>query len=213
VIVVIGSPLGRLQDDGIAASGTPARAALAAAAAGRSVQLVGRTGDDPAADGLLQSLARGGVGHAALLRDPARPTPMELEPARDDADPASADEPEPTARELRERPTLDAADVQLGLRYLTEFAVLVLAEPAGPDVVRVVAEAASWNAARLLMVVEADTVAPDGLPADDEDGAFATFVGRFAAALDEGADPAEAFHSSIESAGWTEADPGEAAAG
>jgi sugar/nucleoside kinase (ribokinase family) len=221
VIIVIGSPLGRLQDQSIVASGTPARAALAAAAAGRSVELVGRTGDDPSADALLLSLAHGGVGHAALLRDPARATPMELVSAGDDADPASTDEPEPALGEPRERPTLDAADVELGLRYLTEFAVLVLAEPAGPDVVRVVADAASWNAARLLLVVEADTVAADGLPADaivfeapadDSDGVFATLVGRFAAALDEGADPADAFRSSIEAQGWIESAPEEAAA-
>ena len=75
VIVVIGSPVGWLRDEEIVPTGTPARAALAAAAAGCQVQLVGRTGDDPTADGLLLSLARGGVGHVALLRDPARANP------------------------------------------------------------------------------------------------------------------------------------------
>jgi hypothetical protein len=216
VIVVIGSPVGRLQDEEVVAAGTAARVALAAASAGRDVQLVGRTGDDPIADGLLLSLARGGVGHAALLRDPARLTPIEAEPAPDDADALSPDEPEPPPPEPLERPTLDAADVDLGLRYLTDFAVLVLAEPAGPDVVRVVAGAARWNAAQLLMVVEAGTVPADGLPsdaivfeapADDRDGVFATLVGTFAAALDDGADAADAFRSSIAAEGWTEATP------
>lgn len=216
MIVVIGSPVGRLQDEDVLAAGTAARVALAAALAGRSVQLVGRTGDDPAADGLLLSLARGGVGHVALLRDPARQTPLEAELATDAVDPLSPDEPELPPLEPLERPTLDAADVELGLRYLTEFAVLVLAEPAGPDVVQVVAEAARWNAAQLLMVVDSGIVPADGLPsdaivfeapADDRDGVFATLVGTFAAALDDGADPAEAFRSSIAAEGWTEAAP------
>jgi hypothetical protein len=216
VIVVIGSPVGRLKDENVVAAGTAARVALAAASAGRSVQLVGRTGDDPAADGLLLILARGGVGHVALLRDPARQTLLETEPAIDDGDPLSPVEAELPPPEPLERPTLDAADVDLGLRYLTEFAVLVLAEPAGQDVVQVVAEAARWNAAQLLMVVEAGTVPADGLPsdaivfeapADDRDGVFATLVGTFAAALDDGADPAEAFRSSIAAEGWTEAAP------
>ena len=43
------------------------------------------------------------------------------------------------------------------------------------------------------------------MPDGDPDGAFATFVGTFAAALDEGDDPADAFRSSIEAEGWTTA--------
>jgi hypothetical protein len=225
VIVVIGSPIGRLHDGEVTAAGTAARAALAAAAAGRVVQLVGRTGDDPAADGLLLALARGGVGHVALLRDPAGQTPIETEPASDDELLSPTDEAAGLPAlppGLPEGPTLDAADVELGLRYLGEFAVLVLAEPAGQDLVRVVADAARWNAARLLMVVAAAAAPPDGLPpdaivleapADDRDGAFATLVGGVAAALDGGVEPAEAFRSSIAAAGWTEAGPGEAAPG
>jgi ribokinase len=214
VIVVIGSPIGRLQDGDVVAAGTAARVALAAASVGRNVQLVGRTGDDPVADGLLLSLARGGVGHVALLRDPASVTPLEAEPADGNAEPLSPDVPEPSPPGPTERPTLDAADVDLGLRYLTEFDVLVLAEPADQDVVHVVADAARWNGAQLLMVVASGTVATDGLPpdaivfeapADDQDGVFATLVGMFAAALDDGVDPAEAFRSSIAAEGWTEA--------
>ena len=220
VIVVIGSPVGQLQDEDLVAAGTAARVALAAASAGRSVQLVGRTGDDPATDGLLLRLARAGVGHVALLRDAASPTPLGIQPTIDDADLLSEDGPEapPVGPpvERAESPILDAADVELGLRYLTEFAVLVLAEPAGLDVIAAVAEAARWNAARLVMVVEAGTAAPDGLPsdaivfeapADDRDGVFATLVGTFAAALDDGEDPAGAFRSSIAAEGWTAATP------
>ncbi len=215
VIVVIGTPLGRLQDEEVVGAGTAARAALAAAAAGRDVQLAGRTGDDPASDGLLLSLTRGGVGHVALLRDPTRPTPLEAAPPTDGADPSSPGDAEPPPAPTS-RPTLDAADVELGLRYLADVDVLVLAEPAGQDVVRVAADAARWNGAQLLIVVDAGADLPDGLPADaivfeapadDRDGVFATLLGTFAAALDDGTDPGEAFRSSIAAEGWTEASP------
>jgi sugar/nucleoside kinase (ribokinase family) len=182
MIVVVGSPIGRLVDGAVSAAGTVSRIALAAAAAGRTVQLVGRTGDDPTADAVILDLARGGVGHVALLRDPARTT------------------------------SLDAADVDLGLRYLTDFAVVVLAEAAGPGIVEVVGEAARWADARLLLIVGAGEPVPDGLPPDavvfeapatDADGLFAAFVGSFAAALDDGTEPAEALRASLAAQGWT----------
>ena len=105
-------------------------------------------------------------------------------------------------------------DVDLGLRYLTEFAVLILAEQASPDVVRVVAEAAHWNAAQLVVIVGPGTEPADGLPPDaivfegpidDRDGDFAALVGRFAAALDDGTDAADAFRASIAAVGWSAA--------
>jgi len=214
VIVVIGSPAGRLQDAEVVAAGTAARVALAAASAGRKVQVVGRTGDDAAADGLLLTLTRGGVGHVALLRDPVARTLIEPDLAVEDTAPSSSDEAE-MPPQPSERGTLDAADVELGLRYLTEFAVLVLAEPTSADVVRVVADAAGWNGAQLLMVVDAgadvDGFPPDAIvfeaPADDRDGAFASLVGTFAAALDDGGIPGDAFRSSVEAEGWAEATP------
>lgn len=214
VIVVIGSPVGWLREEEVVPTGTAARAALAAAAAGREVQLVGRTGDDPTADALLHSLVRGGVGHVALLRDPSRPTPLVPEPVPEDAASASPDDGTAPAPETRASPALDAADVDLGLRYLTTFSVVVMAEPASQEVVRVVADAVSWNGARLVMVVEPGTEPLDGLPADaivfeapddDPDGDFAALVGRFAAALDDGTDAAYAFRASIAAEGWTEA--------
>ena len=225
MIVVIGSPIGRIADRAIAAGGSASRVALAAAAAGRVVQLVGRTGDDPTAEAVVLDLARGGVGHVALLRDASRVTPLEPEPAidlePDDLDdestsPAGEDAaatpagPDPVGSP----PPLDAADVDLGLRYLTDFAVVVLAEPAGPEVIRVVADAARWAEARLVLMVAAGRSVPDGLPADgivfeapdsDPDGVFATLVGDFAAALDDGAEPEDAFRASVASDGWSEA--------
>jgi sugar/nucleoside kinase (ribokinase family) len=218
VIVVIGSPVGWLRDEAVVPTGTPARAALAAAAAGGQVQLVGRTGDDPTADGLLLALARGGVGHVALLRDPARQTPLVAEPASDDVEPTLSDDDQPPGRApvSPSVPSLDAGDVDLGLRYLTNYAVVVLAEPGEPDVVRVVADAASWNGARLVVVVDQGAEPPAGLPpdaivfeapAEDPDGDFAALVGRFAAALDDGADAGDAFRSSLVEEGWTAAVP------
>ena len=75
VIVVIGSPTARSVDGVLQAAGTASRVALAAARGGRSVQLVGKTGDDATADAIVLDLARGGVGHVALLRDAGEPDP------------------------------------------------------------------------------------------------------------------------------------------
>ena len=234
VIVVIGSPIGRLGDGAITAAGMASRVALAAALGGRDVQLVGRTGDDPIADRLIVDLARGGVGHVALLRDPARATPIETpraddEPADEEAATLAVDVvPEhDTADDVRagerrdshqaDGPALEGADVDLGLRYLTDFSVVVLAEPVDPVIVTVVADAALWGEARMILIVRAGEVAPDGLPADvvvfeappsDPDGAFASLVGSFAAALDAGTEPGDAFRASIATDGWTGTEDG-----
>ncbi len=91
---------------------------------------------------------------------------------------------------------------------------MVLTGSPRPDVVATVTEAASWGEARLVVVVGAGSPAPVGLPVDavvfeapddDPDGAFATLVGAFAAGLDGGAGPADAFRSSIALDGWSEA--------
>jgi len=61
-------------------------------------------------------------------------------------------------------------------------------------------------------VVGAGEPVPDGLPPDaivfeapdaDPDGVFATLVGTFVAALDDGTEPGEAFRASVASDGWT----------
>ncbi len=113
---------------------------------------------------------------------------------------------------LTDGPAIDAADVDLGLRYLTEFGVVVVAEPARADVITVVSDAARWAEARMVLVISAGSPVPDDLPADvivfeapvdDPDGAFTDLVGSFAAALDDGIEPEEAFQASIGSDGWT----------
>lgn len=215
MIVVVGQPLFRPNEDGASADGLPARIALAAAHGGRPVQLVGKAGEDPEGDAVVQALAEGGVGHVALLRDAGRPTLRTAEPI--DPDPLATGaliEAELVADGAPARPTtagLDAADVELALRYLTDYAVVVLAEPAGPDVVRMVVDAAGWAGARLILVLSTGQAVPEHLPPDvivfeapdaDPDGAFAGVVGSFAAALDDGEEPGEAFRSSIEADGW-----------
>lgn len=214
MIVVVGSPIGRLDDGVVAAGGMASHVALAAASSGRTVQLVGKTGDDPTADEVVLDLARGGVGHVALLRDAGRTTPLDAVHAGDDAaDPVA----EPTGGNRDQpdrdvRPALDAADVDLGLRYLTEFTVVVMAEPVGPEVVAIVADAARWGEARMILVIGAGEPVPDDLPGDvivleapdaDPDGAFASMVGALAARLDAGTEPGEAFRDSIDVDGWT----------
>jgi hypothetical protein len=61
------------RPDGVA--GLAGRIAIGAAAGGSAVELIARVGDDPPGDALLLALSRAGVGHAAILRDPALPTP------------------------------------------------------------------------------------------------------------------------------------------
>jgi len=217
VIVVVGSPVGRIVNGRITLAGMAGETARAAAAAGAEVQLVGRVGDDPAADALLLELAAEGIGHVAVLRDPARPTPVEVEV---EADADGTDDPgpldsgtEPTVPQA-DPIELDPGDVDLGLRYLTEFVVLVIEPPASPDVLRVAIDGARWANAALILVVDGETPpdvgsAPDTIvleaPVDDPDGAFATVVGRLAAALDAGADPATAFRDVVTTSGWAAA--------
>jgi hypothetical protein len=193
----------------------PARIALAAAERGRSVQLVGKAGEDPEGDAVVLALAEGGVGHVALLRDAGRPTLRAPAATTDAADATETDIDEPAAVARPVVPatdaSLDAGDVDLALRYLTDYAVVVLADPVDVDVFKVVADASSWVGARLILVVAAGQHLPEGVPTDaivfeapdgDPHGAFASFVGSFAAALDDGEDPGDAFRSTIEADGW-----------
>ena len=187
------------------ADGLAPAIAVAAAAAGARVELISKAGDDPAGDAALLALATAGVGHVATLRDPSRFTPVRSQPD-EPTDPATdatetpaegAAENAPTA-DLR--PTLDAADVSLALRYLTDFEVLVAVHPSS-DLLAEAVSAAGWASARLVVVLEAEGDVPDGMPADalvvaaaadDAEGVGAR-IGRYAAALSRGDDAAEAY--------------------
>ena len=194
--------------------------ALAAAGQGARVELVGRIGDDAAGNDLLLALARAGVGHVAVLRDPSRRTPVVARPALDDEtlDADALAEPRepgvPAAGAAPDEPRLEPADVALGLEYLTSFEVLVVTEEVSPPVVRACVEAAQFAGARLVASVPATGIEPPGLPPDatvlaapDVDGdAFAGLVGSYAAALDRGEAPEAAFGAAT-SGGWERPQP------
>lgn len=219
MIVVIGSPLHRpgSATEPSAAAGLAARIAAAVAAAGRDVQLVGRVGEDPAGDATLLALAGSGIGHVATLRDPVHPTPAVRAALDDDRvpidDPDGATDADPaTSLGPPGSATLDRGDLELALRYLDGFSVLVVAEPLDPPALAVTADAAAYVGATLILLVRdgdepaapADAIvlaAPD----TDPDGVFARTIGRFAVELDAGADPAVALAVATAAGGWERA--------
>jgi hypothetical protein len=217
VIVVIGQPVLHIAPEGPRAAGIAATAAAEAARRGAPVQLVGKVGEDRDGEAVVLALARDGVGHVALLRDPGRPTPrlvdssasepQELALEDEVADPPQRLEPaDPAAR-----PALDAGDLDLGLRYLTEFRVIVATEPLTDEAARIVTDATGWSGATLIAMAGEDGSVPADLPAgaivlaappSDPDGAFARLVGTLAAAIDGGAEPHAAFREIVQAAGW-----------
>ena len=238
MIIVIGSPLFVPGDGGepSRAGGLPASIATAAAAAGRRVELVGRVGEDPAGEATLLALTRAGVGHVATLRDPTRPTQALAPPAPAPDDPLDQDSAaagiealllddesgtdDPTVRTAegeggtslgpRGSATLDPGDLQLALRYLDGFSVVVVAEPLEPAGIAIAADGAAFAGAALLVLVPPDDDGRDApatatvleAPPSDLDGAFARTVGTLAAELDRGGDPAAALASAVASQGW-----------
>ena len=167
MIVTCGA-LGDASGRGVSAAAVARRAA----ANGASVQVVGVLAEGPVADRLLLELAAEGIGHAAVLREPAR--------------------------------ELEAADLDLALRYLPEVRVVVIVEMPAP-IVATAADRTQWSGAGLIVVSHASAGGaappaelPDGAvvleaPASDPDATFAGFVGAFAARLDAGATAADAW--------------------
>ncbi len=198
MIVVLGRP--GLTGDGRLARAA-GRIALAAAQAAGRVELVGSVGDD--ADGEKVALALGvaGIGHAALLRDPAGVTP------RIDSD--GGETGSPLAR-------LDRADVDLGLRYLPFCRVLVAAEPLDAGALSAAIDAAVYHAAALICLMPAGAAPPATLPESatvlelpgQDDGAFADLVGRYAAHLAAGMAAADAWQKAVDETGWEPAAEG-----
>lgn len=207
------------------AIGLAAGIAFAGAAAGFPVELLAKIGEDGAGEELLLALARGGVGHLAVLRDAARPTALvaaeetsieESEVALGDLAVEVAAPAEPAADANGRRPAagpglvLEPADLALGLRYLRDYRVVVAVEPLAEGCATVVAEAASFVDAPLVVVAAPGLALPDAYgaatvleaPAEDPDGAFAALVGRFAAALDRGDAPGDALRAAVAAGGW-----------
>lgn len=210
MIVVLGRPrVYRPEPDGpLAPGGLAAEIALAIGRAGIDVELVGSIGDDPEGDRVVVDLGRAGVGHAALLRDPAARTPAFIS-AVDGA-----------------LPRLEAADVELGLRYVPECRVLVVAAMLDPMALRKALEVAEYHTAAVVMVAPAgqlDAAALDDSvtllerpePEDDDEGeppgetdlaaddaAFGAFVAEYAMRLDGGEAPSDAFAAALGDSAW-----------
>jgi hypothetical protein len=195
VVVVVGSPLlaAATLRPGRRAAGLATEVALAAAEAGALVELVGKVGDDPAGDELVVELEREGVGHAALQRDPAlRTAPLRAGSA----------------------PAFGRDDLELALRYLPDARVIVQVDQLDPAGAEVLIEAAGFAGAHLVLIGAGsagasgtEALAARGLltrlrpPARDE-GPFARFLGRYAAALDGDRAPADAFRAAVADIGW-----------
>src|SRR5215207_5958017 len=125
MIVVVGSPHLRFRASKQEAAGTAVGVGSAAATAGADVELVGKIGDDPAGEVVLLDLAARNVGHVAILRDPSRPTPETAEPDGD-AEPFREPDREQRSTNTAAGPTLEPADIELALRYLPDYRVLVV---------------------------------------------------------------------------------------
>lgn len=195
MILVVGRP--GLTEDG-RLDRNAARIALAATEAGARVELVGSVGDDPDGDAVALELGRSGIGHAALLHDPAGTTPRAGSRAG--------------SRAGGKLPRLDAGDLDLGLRYLSDWRVLVVAEPVSEETLAVAADAASYHSAALIVLVPTGAPVKVRVPGtatvlempDEDPGAFAALVGRYAALLDAGRPAEDAWHEALLGSGWEE---------
>lgn len=218
MIVVIGSPVAQLDGRGSGAAGLAPLIARAASVAGGDVQLVGRVGEDEPGDAILLALAADRVGHVAVLREPSRPTPTES-PA---AYPATAgpelelgaaltlDDDGPADASV-DGLALDAADLDLALRYLPDYRVVIVACDLDDRARATVAGAVGWAGAHLVAIVS-DAADAAGLPpgatvldrpARDGEGALAAVVAAYAVALDHGEEPAAAFAEAAAGGGWS----------
>lgn len=217
MVVIVGSSAARLGDRDVRAVGLAVDVARAAVGAGAVVQVVGRVGDDPTGDAVLLDMAASGIGHVAVLRAAGQPTPVRPELASDDEralgaalDDELAEASPPEARAPDDGLTIDAGDLDLALRYLPDYRVLVVAADLDRAAWSTVVAAASWSGAHLVALIAPEGEAPD-LPGDatileragdDADGTFAALVGRYVAALDAGEEPRVAFAQAARGAGW-----------
>ena len=215
MIAVVGVPAWL----GAAPHGPAGRACdIARIAAGRGVrvELVGRAGDDADGDALVLALGALGVGHAALLRDPSRPTPVIDARVAEDEGHLVTGPPEHPAPGGGAVLLPDVEDLALGLSYLGSIAVVVVSDELGEPAMRAAADAASFAGAHLVVLLAPGRPAPSALPepatvlavpAGPDDGEFAALVGAYAAALDGGAAPGDAFTLATGGAGWEAVDP------
>jgi hypothetical protein len=143
-----------------------------------------------------------------------RATPV-VEPSPADESLLNADRaPVPSIAE--QGPRLESADVALGLSYVDAFTVLVVTDDVPETALPAAVDAAAFSGAQLVVILAPGRSAPAVVPAEatvlaapDEadDGEFAILVGEYAAALDRGMRPAEAFAAATGAAGWEALDP------
>ena len=223
MIVVVGNPLGNRAGTGITASGLSAAIARAAVARASGVEVVGKVADGPDGDAILLDLARSGVGHVAMLRDASGGATDDGGAGGDGSDEVTdeagigasgvvVDDEEDTGDNGLPSlgPPIEAADLALALRYLPDYRVVVIAQPLDGAAATAVADAARWAGATLVAVTWPGvdvTPLPDDTtlleaPRRDAAAAFASMVGRYAAALDSGVPAADAFAAASADTGW-----------
>jgi hypothetical protein len=174
----------------------------------------------------MVALTRGDVGHAALLRDAAHPTAVQapvdqgFEAEIDDAFAAEDAGGSPAPEAAPDGLPLEAADIELALRYLTEFQVLVIASPLDSGSLYSALDAAGFAGAHVIRLdasrdgggdATSAEPPPEGVevtafeaPQHDEP-AFAAMVGRYAAGLDAGRTAGEAFADATRCTHWERA--------
>ena len=136
MIVVVGSPVAAPDGTSFSPVGLAAQTAIDIAARGERVELIGRVGRDDAGDAIVLALGRAGVGHAALLRDAARSTPI---------------------GDAVDGIPFDGGDLQLALRYLTAFDAAIFIAPDGARreseaLLALMRDGAAFAGARLIVV-------------------------------------------------------------
>lgn len=197
MIVVIGSIRLRGSGADADAAGLASEIAIAAAGADARVEVITRLGDDPAGDAVLLALARHRVGHVAVLRDAGTATEVIAGP--DDAAVPATDETDGGTLTTRGS-VLEPADANLALRYLPEMGVVVAVHLDAAVLAEAVA-AASWAETSLIVIVAPGGGVPPGLPEDavtlelddSDDSSAGGAIGRYAAALDRGDAPRDAY--------------------
>ncbi len=165
-----------------ALTGRAGRIAAVATAGGAGVELVGSVTDDAAGDAAITELGRARIGHAAVLRMPGA-----------------------------NEPRLDASDIELGLRYITECRVLVVADELDGPALSAAVDGGRYHAAALIVAAPIASDVSD-MPADatvlaapaEDDSAFAGLVGRYAVHLDAGRGAADAWRDALSATGWEE---------
>ena len=114
------------------------------------------------------------------------------------------------------QPRLDASDIELGLRYVSECRVLIVADPLDEAGLTAAIDGAQYHRAQLVIAAtmepsSAANALPDhatvlAAPAGEDDGAFARLVGLYAAQLDAGRVAADAWRDALITTGWEAAD-------